>query len=191
MYMFAFAGLLAKIKLFVGERTCSMDNVQPEGKKQIALNIVNAKSKHKGFGAGSIDLNNVSPVIIDDGVAVIDIGAMHAKSKVEKGIKFSTNREDVPAGRQVWLVWVAVDRTAEGQYYAGLTACEMWIDSEARRGWKILADHVNKLDASLKRKIIVEGLGAREKEALKALLISHNEDWWEASPDELKAALSV
>jgi len=168
-----------------------MDNVQPEGKKQIALNIVNAKSKHKGFGAGSIDLNNVSPVIIDDGVAVIDIGAMHAKSKVEKGIKFSTNREDVPAGRQVWLVWVAVDRTAEGQYYAGLTACEMWIDSEARRGWKILADHVNKLDASLKRKIIVEGLGAGEKEALKALLISHNEDWWAASPDELKAALSV
>ncbi|OBZ15309.1 hypothetical protein A8L34_29390 [Bacillus sp. FJAT-27264] len=166
-----------------------MDNKQPEGKKQIALNIVNAKSKHKGFGAGSIDLNNVSPVIIDNGEAIIDIGAMHAKSKVEKGIKFSVNREDVPNGRQVWVVWVAVDRTSEGQHYAGITACEMWIDTEARRGWKILAEHVNKLDSALKRKVIVEGLGEAEKAALKSLLISHNEEWWEASREELKAAL--
>ncbi|WP_150275767.1 YwhD family protein [Paenibacillus tepidiphilus] len=167
-----------------------MDNIQPEGKKQIALNIVNAKSKHKGFGAGSIDLNNVSPVIIDGGEAVIDIGAMHAKSKVEKGIKFSMNREDVPNGRQVWVAWVAVDRTPEGQFYGGVTACEMWIDTEARRGWKILADHVNKLDAALKRKIIVEGLSAENKAALKSLLIAHNEDWWKASSEELKAALA-
>jgi predicted nucleic acid-binding Zn finger protein len=167
-----------------------VDNIQPEGKKQIALNIVNAKSKHKGFGAGSIDLNNVSPVIIDGGEAVIDIGAMHAKSKVEKGIKFSTNREDVPNGRQVWVVWVAVDRSAEGQFYGGITSCEMWIDTEARRGWKILAEHVNKLDAALKRKINVEGLGTTEKAALKSLLIAHNEAWWAASPEELKAALS-
>jgi hypothetical protein len=167
-----------------------VDNIQPEGKKQIALNIVNAKSKHKGFGAGSIDLNNVSPVIIDGGEAVIDIGAMHAKSKVEKGIKFSMNREDVPNGRQVWVVWVAVDRTLEGQFYGGITACEMWIDTEARRGWKILAEHVNKLDASLKRKIDVQGLGAVDKAALKSLLISHNEAWWTSSPDELKGALS-
>lgn len=167
-----------------------MDNIKPEGKKQIALNIVNAKSKHKGFGAGSIDLNNVSPVIIDGGEAVIDIGAMHAKSKVEKGIKFSMNREDVPNGRQVWVVWVAVDRNLEGQFYGGVTACEMWIDTEARRGWKILAEHVNKLDAALKRKIDVDGLGEAEKSALKTLLVSHNEDWWNASSDELKAALS-
>ncbi|NQX49756.1 YwhD family protein [Paenibacillus tritici] len=167
-----------------------MDNVQPEGKKQIALNIVNARAKHKGFGAGSIDLNNVSPVIIDQGEAVIDIGAMHAKSKVEKGIKFSVNREDVPNGRQVWVVWVAVDRTPEGQFYGGITACEMWIDTEARRGWKILADHVNKLDAALKRKLMLEGLGISERAALKSLLMTHNEEWWAASPEELKAALS-
>jgi hypothetical protein len=100
------------------------------------------------------------------------------------------NREDVPDGRQVWVVWVAVDRTPESQFYGGITACEMWIDSEARRGWKILADHVNKLDSALKRKIILEGLGSAERTALKSLLISHNEEWWAASPEELKAALS-
>lgn len=173
-----------------------MDNKsesQKTGKKIFALNIISneEKSKHKGFGAGSIDLNSMSPVIIDGDEAYIDIGAMHAKSKVEKGIKFSTNREDVPAGRQVWIVWVAVDRSTEGQFYGGLTACEMWIDSEARRGWKILADHVNKMDYALKRRIIMDGLSAEQKNALKQLLIDTNQEWWERSPDELKAALEA
>lgn len=170
-----------------------MDNNTPNaGKKPLSLNIIssNEKSKHKGFGAGSIDLNNVSPVIIDGGEAKIDIGAMHAKSKVERGIKFSQNREDVPNGRQVWVVWVAMERTEEGQHYAGATACEMWIDAEAKRGWKLLAEHVNKLDAALKRKIMLEGLGSEDKSALKHLLVNHNAEWWERTPEEFKAALN-
>ncbi|MBO2946061.1 YwhD family protein [Paenibacillus sp. F411] len=166
-----------------------MDNQEPQGKKQIALNIINSKSKHKGFGAGSIDLNSVSPVIIDRGEAKIEIGAMHAKSKVERGIKFFTDREEVPNGRQVWIVWVAVDRTPEGQHYGGMTACEMLIDEENKRGWKILAEHVNRLDASLKRKVMLEGLGSQEKQALKQLLIEKNQEWWDATPEYVKQAL--
>ena len=65
----------------------------------------------------------------------------------------------------------------------------MLIDTEARRGWKILADHVNKLDYALKRRFILEGLSDEEKKALKDLLISHNAEWWERSPEQLKAAL--
>lgn len=168
-----------------------MDNIEKPGKKQFALNIVssNEKSKHKGFGAGSIDLNNVSPIIIDGGEAKIEIGALHAKSKVERGIKFSQNREDVPNGRQVWLVWVAVDRSPEGQFYGGATACEMWIDTEAKRGWKILADHVNKLDYALKRRVMLDELGSTEKAALRTLLVSHNEAWWDLTPESIKEAL--
>lgn len=173
-----------------------MDNhskSQNTGKKIFSLNIISneEKSKHKGFGAGSIDLNSMSPVIIDGDEAYIDIGAMHAKSKVEKGIKFSTNREDVPNGRQVWIVWVAVDRSPEGQFYGGMTACEMWIDSEARRGWKILADHVNKMDYALKRRFMLDGLSAEQRGALKKLLIETNQEWWDRSSEELKALLEA
>lgn len=166
------------------------ENTSSTGKKIFALNIISNedKSKHKGFGAGSIDLNSMSPVILDGNEAYIDIGAMHAKSKVEKGIKFSMNREDVPAGRQVWIVWVAVDRSPEGQFYGGLTACEMWIDSEARRGWKVLAEHVNKMDYALKRRVMLEGLSPEQKSSLKQLLIETNEQWWGRSPDNVKAA---
>ncbi|WP_028560235.1 YwhD family protein [Paenibacillus pinihumi] len=162
---------------------------QPEKKekKSLALNVVSNK-EHKGFGAGSIDLNSVSCIIIDGDEAYIDIGAMHAKSKIERRIKFSTNKEDVPNGRQCWIVWVAVDRNETGSYYAGATACEMWIDTEARRGWKILADHVNRLDYAIKRRIMVDNLGPKEQGLLRDLLIQHNEEWWNNS-EGVKTAL--
>lgn len=165
---------------------------QPEKKekKSLSLNVVSNK-QHKGFGAGTIDLSAVSCVIIDEGVAYIDVGAMHAKSKVERGIKFTPNKEDTPNGRQCWIVWVAVDRNEEGSYYAGATACEMLIDTEAKRGWKILADHVNKLDYSIKRRYILGELGEVEKAALRKLLVEHNQEWWDRSPEELKQALDV
>jgi hypothetical protein len=159
-------------------------------KRALAFNVVSTQT-HKGFGAGSINLNDVSSVIIDGGEAYIDIGAMHAKSRVERGIKFSPNKEDVPNGRKVWVVWVAVDRGGEGAYYAGATACEMLIDAEARSGWKILADHVNRLDYAIKRRFMLDELSAEEKRALKELLIRHNAEWWERSPEQLKTALEV
>ncbi|MBO9598471.1 MAG: YwhD family protein [Cohnella sp.] len=167
-----------------------MDNngQQPE-KKKLSLNVVSNK-EHRGFGAGTIDLSQVACVIIDSGEAYIDVGAMHAKSKVEKGIKFSPNKEDVPNGRPAWVVWVAVDRNEEGSYYAGVTSCEMLIDTEARRGWKLLPDHVNRLDASLKRKYMLDNIGPVEKEALRKLLMEHNPEWWDRSPQALKELLA-
>ena len=162
------------------------------GKKQLGLNIISSSqksSKHKGFGTGAINLNNVSPIIIDEGEARIDVGAMHAKSKVERGIRFTAERQDAEGGRLVWLVWVAVDKTEEGGSYAGATACEMWINSESKRGFKILADHVNKLDYAIKRKIMLSEMDAESKAALKTLLTTHNPEWWERSPEELKNEL--
>ncbi|QHW32006.1 hypothetical protein GZH47_15100 [Paenibacillus rhizovicinus] len=159
-------------------------------KKSLSLNVVSNK-EHRGFGAGTIDLSDVACVMIDKGEAYIDVGAMHAKSKIEKGIKFSMNKEDVPNGRPCWIVWVAVDRNEEGAFYAGATACPMLVDTEARRGWKILAQHVNNLDYAIKRRFILDELGAEEKQALKTLLVSNNPEWWERSPDKLKEALNV
>ncbi|TDF92175.1 YwhD family protein [Paenibacillus piri] len=159
-------------------------------KKLSSLNIVSGKVEHRGFGAGSIDLSQLSSVIIDEGEAYLDMGALHAKSKVEKGIKFSVNKEDVPNGRACWIVWVAADRGEDGMYYAGVTSCEMLVDSEARRGWKILADHVNRMDHALKRRILVDNLGEQEKAALKKLLTEYNLEMWERSSDALKEALA-
>ncbi|WNS81084.1 YwhD family protein [Domibacillus sp. DTU_2020_1001157_1_SI_ALB_TIR_016] len=166
-----------------------------EQKKKVGFNIIknDPTDGHKGFGKGALSLEEVSPVIIDveEGSAHIDIGAMHARSAVEKGIKFLKTKEEVPDAKPYWLVWVTVDRKEEGPYYAGVTACEMTVNRDIRRGYKSLPEHVNRMDKSLKRHIIVDVMDDRSKTILRDFLTSHNEQMWNLSSDELKNGLTV
>ncbi|MDN7241836.1 YwhD family protein [Planococcus sp. N028] len=148
---------------------------------------------HKGYGIGSLSLENVSPVIIDveEGTAIVDIGAMHARSEVERGIKFTTNREDSAGGKDYWLVWVTIDFNPQGPYYAGMAACEMVVNREKRRGYKILADHVNRMDKSMKRKILVDHMDDPSKKVLRDYLKSHNEEMWNRSSEQLHKDLNA
>jgi hypothetical protein len=162
-------------------------------KKNLGFNIIknDPTDGHGGFGVGALSLENVSPVIIDieAGEAFVDMGAMHARSVVEKGIKFTPNREEVPNGKPYWLVWVTVDRKAEGPYYAGVAACEMTVDRETRRGYKSLPEHVNRMDKSLKRHIIVEHMDEKSKKVLADFLKNHDIEMWNRSSEELKKGL--
>lgn len=147
---------------------------------------------HGGFGVGSLTLEHVSPVIIDaeEKTAKVEIGAMHARSDTERGIKFTTNREDSEGGKLFWLVWVTIDHKKDGPYYAGVTACEMVINREKRRGYKILADHVNRMDKSMKRHIIVDHMDDSSKEVLRDFLQSHNPEMWARSEEALHHELN-
>ncbi len=164
-------------------------------KQKIGFTIIkdDPTDGHKGFGIGSLSLENVTPVFIDieEKNAFIDIGAMHAKSAVEKGIKFTTNREDSEGGKPYWLVWVTIDFKEDGPYYAGVTACEMVVNREKRRGYKILADHVNRMDKSMKRKILVDFMDDTSKQVLTEFLQTHNQEMWDRSVEQLKEDLKV
>lgn len=148
---------------------------------------------HGGFGIGSLTLEHVTPVIIDveEEVARIEVGAMHARSDTERGIKFTTNREDSEGGKPYWLIWVTIDHKPEGPYYAGVTACEMVINREKRRGYKILADHVNLMDKSIKRHIIVDHMDDTAKRVLADFLEGHNKEMWDRSEPKLKIDLGM
>ena len=148
---------------------------------------------HKGFGIGSLTLENVSPVIIDvqEKTAIVDVGAMHAKSEVERGIKFTTNREDSAGGKPYWLVWVTIDYKEEGPYFAGVTACEMVVNREKRRGYKLLPEHVNKMDKSMKRQIMVDFMDDSSKQVLADFFKTHNMEMWEHSEQKLHDDLTV
>lgn len=159
--------------------------------KKNSFNIISSNTNHGGFGANQVELNAVASVIIEDEKAYIDMGALHAKSAIEKGIKFSTNKEDVPNGKKAWIVWVASDRNANGPCYVGITACEMLVDREARRGYKILADHVNKMDYAMKRRIMLDGLNPTEASALRQLLIENNPKMWENTSEQVKQAFDA
>jgi hypothetical protein len=169
--------------------------MEEKKKKPIGFNIIkkDPTEGHGGYGAGTLSLDNISPVIIDveAGVAEVDVGAMHARSVVEKGIKFLPNREDVPNGKPYWLVWVTIDRKAEGPYYAGVTACEMTVDREIRRGYKSLPEHVNRMDKSLKRQIIVDHMDDKSKQILASFLQNHNQSMWDYSTQQLKDDLTL
>lgn len=163
-------------------------------KKKLGFTIIkdDPTDGHKGYGIGSLSLENVSPLIIDveEQDAVLDIGAMHARSQTERGIKFTTNREDSEGGKSYWLVWITIDFNPAGPYYAGVTSCEMVVNREKRRGYKILADHVNLMDKSMKRKIIVDHMDAPSKKVLADYLKTHNPEMWERSEEQLHSDLS-
>ncbi|WP_210364372.1 YwhD family protein [Bacillus sp. REN3] len=163
--------------------------------KNIGFNIIknDPMDGHKGFGKGVLTLDNVSPVIIDveAGEAVVDVGAMHARSVVEKGIKFLPDRNEVPDAKPYWVVWVTIDRKEEGPYYAGVTACEMTVNREIRRGYKSLPEHVNFLDKSIKRRIIVGHMDGKSKAILADFLKKHDPGMWDRSENQLKADLAA
>ena len=168
-----------------------MENEEKSKKMEFTIIKNNPTDGHKGFGIGSLSLENVSPVIIDinEKTAEVDIGAMHARSAVERGIKFTTDRADSEGGKPYWLVWVTIEQKTEGAYYAGVTACEMVVNREKRRGYKILADHVNKMDKSMKRHIIVDHMDDSSKQVLGEFLKNFNEEMWQHSKDTLHSAL--
>lgn len=161
-----------------------------EEKKKPQFNIIsNPTDIHGTYHTGTLNLSHLSSILIDGNEAKIDLGLIHAKSSVERGIKFGTNKEDVPNGKLYWVVWVAVDRDEQGPYYAGATACSMIVDHESRKGWKNLAEHVNRMDDALKRRMKLTSLGETEKKALKEFLIAHSEVMWNNSRAELKEQL--
>lgn len=164
-------------------------------KKKPTFNIIknNPTDGHKGYGIGALSLENVSPVFVDveEKRAFVDIGAMHARSEIERRIKFLPNKAEVPNGKPYWLVWVTIEQAPAGAYYAGVTACEMTVDKEIRRGYKSLPEHVNRMDKSLKRHIIVDHMDDSSKKVLADFLKSHNEELWNNSSEELKQQLNV
>ncbi len=168
------------------------DEQKPKQKMGFTIIKNDPTDGHKGFGVGSLSLENVTPVMIDteEGTASIEIGAMHAKSDVERRIKFTTDRADSEGGKLYWLVWVTIDFNENGPYYAGVTSCEMIVNREKRRGYKILADHVNRMDKSMKRQILVDNLDEASKKILADFLKGHNEAMWDNSEPKLHIALS-
>ncbi|MDY0409525.1 YwhD family protein [Virgibacillus soli] len=146
---------------------------------------------HGGYGVGSISLENMSSVIVSptENRAYLDMDAMHARSEVERRVKYMQDRSEVPNPTLYWIVWVTVERGEKGPYYAGVTGCELLVDKPNKRAYKSMAEHVTNMEKSLKGKIIVDHMDEHSKKLLGEFLSSFKEDFWENSTDELKQAL--
>jgi len=147
---------------------------------------------HGGYGAGSISLENMSSIIVDpnENKAYVDMDAMHARSDVERRVRYYNDRAEVPDGKLYWIAWVTVERNDDGPYYHGVAASELRIDKPNKRGYKSLPEHVTHMEKSLAGSVIVDHMDDHSKHLLGEFLQQHSEELWHNSSDELKKAFS-
>ncbi|MCF3942773.1 YwhD family protein [Oceanobacillus alkalisoli] len=170
-----------------------MDDEQKKKKNRFTIIKDDSTDGHGGYGAGVISLENMSSVIVDpnENKAYVDMNAMHARSDVERRVKWIRNKEEVPNGKLYWIVWVNLDRNEQGTYYGGVAASEIRVDREIKRAYKSMGEHVKHMEQSLKGKIVVDHMDAHSKQLLRDYLIDFNEEMWNNSSDELKTAFDL
>lgn len=148
-----------------------------------------------GFGIGSISLDNLTPIIIDpeENNIYIDMGALHAKSQIEKMVRFKPEKEHAESNpKQYWIVWLALQNSGSGPYYSGAAASEVLVSREERRiklGYKSLPEHVNHMDKSLKNQFILAHMDGQSLGLLREYLTEYDAGYWERSSEELKRQL--
>lgn len=148
-----------------------------------------------GFGIGSISLDNMTPIIIDseENDVYIDTQALHAKSKIEKMVRFKPEKEHAgPDPKRYWIVWLTLQNSGLGPYYSGAAASEVLVSREERRiklGYKSLPEHVNHMDKSLKSQFILSHMDEQSLGLLRKYLTEYDAGYWERSNEELKSQL--
>ncbi|HET7628671.1 MAG TPA: YwhD family protein [Bacillales bacterium] len=164
-----------------------------EEKKKQQFNIISGDPTggDGSYGVGAITLDNVTPVIVDPeaGEAYIEMEALHARSKVERRVRFSPSKEGLEDARLYWIVWVVTERGEYGPHYTGLGACEMRVSREERRirpGYKSMPEHVNHMDKALKRHVIVDNMDERSRQILKRFLQEERPELWENTSEDVK-----
>ncbi|HLQ97708.1 MAG TPA: YwhD family protein [Candidatus Dormibacteraeota bacterium] len=157
-------------------------------KQQFTILKDDSTDGHGGYGMGSISLENMSSVIVDPNKeeAYVDMDAMHARSKIEKRVKYFPDKEVVPDGLLYWIAWVTVEKSKEGAYFAGVTASELRIDKPNKKAYKSMPEHVTHMEKSLKGKIVLDHMDDKSRNLLCQFLKDFDTDMWENSSDELK-----
>ena len=167
---------------------------QKESKKKNQFTIIkdDPTDGHGGFGAGVISLKNMSSVIVDpnENKAYLDMNAMHARSDVERRVKWLPDKDAVPNGKLYWIVWVNGDQNENGPYYSGVAGSEIRVDRSIKRAYKSMPEHVKHMEQSLKGQIVVDHMDEKSRKLLRDYLEEFDKEMWENSSDELKKALS-
>lgn len=165
--------------------------MEKKGKQQFTIIKDDSTDGHGGYGMGSISLENMSSVIIDttNEKAYVDMDAMHARSKIERRVKYFSDKAEVPEGLLYWIVWVNVEKGENGPYYAGVAASELRVDKPNKRAYKSMPEHVSRMEKSLKGKIVVEHMDDLSKKLLSDFLQEFDADMWNNSSEELASQL--
>ena len=135
---------------------------------------------------------SLSAVLLDGESVFVDNGAIHGKSRVERGIQFGAKTaEEIPNGRRVSVVWVTLKKGEGGMGFNGICAAIPFrIDAEAKLGYKSLPDQVNKMGDAMQGAIKLETLETGEIRKLAHFLKEfRGGELWNNSRPEVREAL--
>ena len=132
-------------------------------------------------------------ILSPDGTLTVDPGALHGRSEVESTLhKIIQAREPVPNTTVYWLIWVAVELDGSNTpiRYKGIAASELWIDHATKTGYKILAEHVNRMAEAMRGGVNLKTLDHRARLLIAKQLESLGAAAWGQSPSSLKEQLT-
>ncbi len=157
-------------------------------KQQFTIIKDDSTDGHGGYGMGSISLENMSTVIVDpnENKAYVDMDAMHARSSIERRVRYYPDKDEVPEGLLYWIVWVTVEKGKNGAFYAGVTASELRVDKPNKRAYKSMPEHVKHMEQSLKGEIVIDHMDERSRKLLIHFLKEFDENMWQLSSNDLK-----
>ena len=157
-------------------------------KQQFTIIKDDSTDGHGGYGMGSISLENMSSIIVDpnENKAYVDMDAMHARSSIERRVRYFPDKEEVPEGLLYWIVWVTVEKGQGGAFYSGVTASEIRVDKPNKRAYKSMPEHVKHMEQSLKGKVVIEHMDEQSRKLLLDFLQDFDKDMWEQSSEQLK-----
>ncbi|MCI0182975.1 MAG: YwhD family protein [Acidibacillus sp.] len=135
-------------------------------------------------------LSTLSSLIIDRGDIYLDNGAIHGKAKIDQGIRYVTQREDVPHARKVVIVWLTLYRGPKGQGFNGVASCDYFVDEESASGYKNLAVQVNQMEKAVKGKVDITSLEPSEYKLLQKFVREFRPDLYEHASDVFLSAFS-
>lgn len=135
-------------------------------------------------------MKGLSAVFIDGTEVFVDNGAMHAKSRLEVGVTFVKNREDVPNARHIQGLWITLKRQENGLGFSGAMPFGIWIDDEAKMGYKKLSEHVNQMDKAVRGQIDLTTLPANVVRTFGNYLQTSRPDLWENASSAFRTAFA-
>src|SRR5690625_3193890 len=119
-------------------------NKDKNQKQQFTIIKDDSTDGHGGYGIGAISLENMYSIIVDpnENKAYVDMDAMHARSSIERRVRYFPDRNEVPNGLLYWIVWVTFERGEHGRFYAGGARSEIRVDKPNKRTYKTIPEHV-------------------------------------------------
>ncbi|MCF8565369.1 YwhD family protein [Alicyclobacillus tolerans] len=144
------------------------------------------KSKHNTDES----MRGLSAVLVNGNDIFIDNGAIHAKSRLERGLTYVKRREEIENAREVIGFWITLHRFDQGQGYYGAMPFRLYIDEAAQKVYKSLAEQVNGMDKAVHGQVQVEDVPQEVRTRVGEFLKTVRSDLWEQAQDTFRTAFS-